>query len=1455
MRKYLILLFIVNFLTSNSFLAWNDPKSSGKKSNKGSSVVLRAANCTPATGKKFLEFNNVSALIETGGSMWQDRSRNDAAYEVPKGSGETVIYAGALWMGGTDPNNQLRIAALTFRNGNDFWAGPLSVDGGGSFDINQGTLDWGFADISPEVCMEYDNFYITERQEVELFNAWYECSNDPDCDASLEYPDYQIPSSILQWPGNFNIDLDYTQTYDFNLAPFYDRNSDGVYNPADGDYPWYDLTNQIDCRTSRRVTLYGDFNMWWVFNDKGNIHTETSGDPIGMEIKAQAFAFATNDEVNSMTFYNYELINRSYYTLNNTYFAVWVDSDIGCSEDDYVGCDVQRGLSYQYNADANDDGCQYAIQGYPPAIGVDFFEGPYQDNDGIDNPGPSDTVSVDAASAYNLNGIPYKGLGIGYGDGVIDNERFGMKRFVYFDRTLNSTIYGDPQTGVDFYNYMLGFWRDNTPFVYGGTGNASDANATSILTNYCFPGDSDPLNWGTVSAGGGSTVPFDYWSEQYPVGTGSSPNPQGDRRFVQAAGPFVLEPGALNNITSGVVYARAQSPDPFQSVELVRKADDKAQALFDNCFRLLNGPDSPEMSIQELDKELILYLNKTAQVESYSEIDPNLLIYVTDIEDAKYLFQGYQVYQVRDGSVDPSMLNDPNQARMIAQCDINDGVGQITNYIFDEDLLASVPTEMVDGTDEGIRHSFQVLNDAFAQGDVRLINHKKYYFMVISYGYNNYQTYDPSNSALGGQQLPFKAGRKTVSGGAITSYVGIPHITSPESGGTVQLAEYGSGPQITRLEGRGNGYNLVELTPESELDIVNNVYPKRITYKNGKGPVAVKIIDPLNIQRGDYKLWVNPQDTVDLDESYWMLVRNFEGESDTIISGQSIAVGNEQLIPQWGLSVNIEYYDPYDVSIGKNFPELLFSTVEFADSSKQWLSGVPDQDGSSPRNWIRSGTSDEGQDYAAYTSKCDDPYIYNDFIGVDDAEVYEKVIDGVWAPYRLVAAGDCDHQPVTAGGDWADNAYEVPQVAPDDNAQMTLATTRDQSDLKYLPSVDIVFTSDKSKWTRCPVLETQDNPSLSWDQSGDVNQSMGNKYGNGTTVARVYKQYPKWQASVDKDGNLSTNPGGVSNPTVSNDPNDPNYICGYGMGWFPGYAIDVTTGERLNMAYGEDSWLGNHGGNDMMFNPSAAESLGFGGFGDYVGGGKHFIYVFRNSAKYSATDDAGSMEGYDAGAYFMEKFQKSSFRPDMLKIWKSCAWVGYPILNGEYAPEYYAESPTDPSSFIATDVRVKLRVASKYQHMNTKDGDNDGVRDNGTANPSNTNGSENSWNPLYEFSTNDIAAIKNSDTAALEACDILNVVPNPYYAYSNYEFDKLDNVVKIVNLPDICSINIYTVSGTLVRTYNKDSPVTSIDWDLKNYAGIPISSGVYLIHIKVPGVCEKVLKWFGVIRPPDLDSF
>ena len=49
---------------------------------------------------------------------------------------------------------------------------------------------------------------------------------------------------------------------------------------------------------------------------------------------------------------------------------------------------------------------------------------------------------------------------------------------------------------------------------------------------------------------------------------------------------------------------------------------------------------------------------------------------------------------------------------------------------------------------------------------------------------------------------------------------------------------------------------------------------------------------------------------------------------------------------------------------------------------------------------------------------------------------------------------------------------------------------------------------------------------------------------------------------------------------VRTNANDPNYIANTGMGWFPGYAINVETGERINIMFGEDYWLIN--GNDMI---------------------------------------------------------------------------------------------------------------------------------------------------------------------------------------------------------------------------------------------------------------------------------
>ena len=105
------------------------------------------------------------------------------------------------------------------------------------------------------------------------------------------------------------------------------------------------------------------------------------------------------------------------------------------------------------------------------------------------------------------------------------------------------------------------------------------------------------------------------------------------------------------------------------------------------------------------------------------------------------------------------------------------------------------------------------------------------------------------------------------------------------------------------------------------------------------------------------------------------------------------------------------------------------------------------------------------------------------------------------------------------------------------------------------------------------------------------------------------------------------------------------------------------------------------------------------------------------------------------------------------------------------------------------------------------------------------------------------------------ALEEVNVVPNPYYSQSGYEFDQLDNTVKFTNLPENCTITIYNTNGTLIRRYFKASPDKYLDWDLTNQVGVPIASGVYIIHIEVPNVGERILKWFGTIRPADFNNF
>ena len=147
-----------------------------------------------------------------------------------------------------------------------------------------------------------------------------------------------------------------------------------------------------------------------------------------------------------------------------------------------------------------------------------------------------------------------------------------MSKFVYYNNDF--TVTGNPEGAEDVYNYLRAIWKDGVPFTYGGNGKEG-----TEVCDFMFPGDSDPNGWG-IGGDCGNVLSRPSWSED------TEGNIPADRRFLQSAGPFTLSPGAVNDITVGVIWARASSGGPMASVNLVRVFDDKAQALFNNNVKI-----------------------------------------------------------------------------------------------------------------------------------------------------------------------------------------------------------------------------------------------------------------------------------------------------------------------------------------------------------------------------------------------------------------------------------------------------------------------------------------------------------------------------------------------------------------------------------------------------------------------------------------------------------------------------------------------------------------------------------------------------------------------------------------------------------------------------------------------------------------------------------------------------
>lgn len=1261
----------------------------GITDSNGPSYRSLATDCNDATGQIDLNVNNARVRLLGAGDFWWDLT--DAVYVIPKVDPTTgaievsSMFAGALWIGGIDAGGQLKIAAQTYRqSGNDFWPGPLNDDGS----VNQ------------DVCSAYDLHWKVEATDVSDLIGESLVSNP----VPLSWFNGSAGrEAILSWPAKGN---PYAQgknsqflNVERNLAPYVDVNADGLYDPTTGDYP------DID----------GDQAIFWVYNDKGNIHTETGGDAIGLEIQALAFGFKTSDEINDMTFYKYKVLNFSSSPLDSTYFGQWVDADLGAFDDDFVGCDTALSLGMCYNGDASDGPTAPNYGASPPIIGTDFFKGPKKFFNTTVTSGPDS------------------------GNVVRDSIELGMSAFLYYDNDFSIT--GNPEVAAHFYGYLSGTWKDGTPFTRGGNGYGG-----TEPSNFLFP---DPP---------GLTGP-DAWSE---CAVGNTPF---DRRYLQSAGPFRLEPGAKNEVVIGVVWVSQDAQTGCSAdFDLIKAADEKAQALFDSDFDLIDGPDAPDITIREFDKEIVLQLSNSETSnnigEAYEETDPIIRNIVANdqtgtITDSTYNFEGYIIYQLADAQVSASDYDNPERARIVAQVDLKNEIDKLVNLTFDNNLGADVPVLMVDGADEGILHSFNVQEDLFATGDRGLVNHRTYYFSVVAYSHNNFKDYDPSDPNT--QKLPYLQGRRN-----IKVYTAIPHITAPENNGTTLNSSWGDGPEVVRIEGMGNGGRILEVTDASADIIVQSSFDPNVTYQGRLAPVDVMVADPLLVPAADFEIVFTDTSSavagpLIAEESYWEVTNLTSGE--TVRSEFGLDVLNEQLIEEWGITITAAQsgYPGGFLNGDGIFEEraenngFLEATIEYEDASQSWLTGVPDGEGASSLNWIGAGISS-------------DPPV--DVSNVDNNQIYESVLGGTWAPAKLVL----QEQPTTIGN-----------ITPFGTSITAITSVISMNDLH---SIDLVFTADKDKWSRVPVVETSPE---------------------GLSIYEKNKL--KLEPSKGKDGN----PDGT----------------GVGQSWFPGYAIDLETGERLNIVMGESTWLGASNGNDMIWNPTDEfrDPL----FNAVYGGG-HFIYVQGTR--------------YDEGLTFTGQIQSGS-PADERNAWRPTMWVSMPYVSDGFSLNSVQEG------IIPTTTTVRLRVTQPLARF-TVDGSNNGVN-------------------KYQFSTQGLAPVTNDLSVAETACDLINVVPNPYYAFSEYENSSLDNRIKITNLPPKCVVSVYMMDGTLIRRFNRDVAAdntsggalnssnenfdTTLEWDLKNDQQVPVASGIYLIHVEAEGLCERTLKWLGVMRPIDLDTF
>lgn len=520
----------------------------------------------------YLDTNQVEALISETNIKHQDLFGNgDAHYIVPKADPlkPSSIYASAIWIGGFDNSGLLHMSAQTYRqNGTDFWPGPIDTINGTS----------NLLTSAP-----YNRVWKNSCNQINAFASNFNAANFSINSTSSSF------ESINSYPANGNTSSAIANI----LAPFYDTNNNGIYEPSLGDYP----------------IIKGHQQIYSIYNDAYGTHTESNGLPLGIEIHDKSFSYHfplitdSLQVINYTTFNNYEIYNRSNLTYTNVLISFWSDCDLGNYLNDYVGTDTIENYAYCYNSSLTDAGYGNKL----PMLAYCLIPKQSALTDGIDN---------------NNNGTI---------DEIGENFKINFTSTYYNNIGSNNPATTNPTSTLQYYNYMKGIWKDGTPLTPSGIGY----NPTSTLTptNYMFSGNPQ-LNSG--------------WTESLSMNSG------GDRRLLCTIGPFTFPAKKKVELEIANVFSRDTSLNNQNTNLTLLKKDVRNVRHFQSIQNKQCNP-SINVGIKENDYQKInlqVYPNPTKNtlIISSSSTISNGLIEIYDLS-------GRKVYEKRFKTIDNTIIN------------------------------------------------------------------------------------------------------------------------------------------------------------------------------------------------------------------------------------------------------------------------------------------------------------------------------------------------------------------------------------------------------------------------------------------------------------------------------------------------------------------------------------------------------------------------------------------------------------------------------------------------------------------------------------------------------------------------------------------------------------------------------------------------------------------------------